>query len=173
MVPSFIKDWQIGIDRFRSTNPHFQDFDTLGKPVFAGWVFNGFDTARTRRSPKEIEDNAPQKDKKMVRADGAMHARIASAINDDLVNSLKKNISNYEPIAINSATNHQIGDIEDANVLIQNSLLLNVPLGSLDKHQQVIDLYNRQKWAESQLEQIKLIRTKFNETADHIIKICI
>lgn len=173
MVPSFIKDWQIGLDRFRSTNPNFPDFNTLGQPVFAGWVFNGFDTARTRRSPKEIEEKVPQKDKKMVRADGAMHGRIVSAINDDLVESLKKNISNYNPIAINSNTDYQIGDIEDANVLIQNSLLLNVPLGKLDDHQQIIDLYNKQKWAASQLEQIKLIRTKFDEVANNVQRICI
>ena len=60
MVPSFIKDWQSGLKRFMSTNPHFTEFDDLGRPVFAGWIFNGFDTACRRRSPAEIACGAPQ-----------------------------------------------------------------------------------------------------------------
>ena len=27
MVPSFIRDWNIGLERFRETNPQFSDFD--------------------------------------------------------------------------------------------------------------------------------------------------
>ncbi|WP_080423972.1 ParA family protein [Burkholderia ubonensis] len=50
MVPSFITDWDIGLTRFKATNPHFDEFDNLGSPVFAGWIFNGFDTARKRRT---------------------------------------------------------------------------------------------------------------------------
>lgn len=35
MVPNFMKDWQSGLQRFKDANPHFTDFDKLGKPVFA------------------------------------------------------------------------------------------------------------------------------------------
>jgi len=35
MVPSFVNDWEIGLRRFKHTNPHFTDFDDLGRPVFA------------------------------------------------------------------------------------------------------------------------------------------
>jgi chromosome partitioning protein len=59
MVPSFINDWQIGLNRFTASNPHFADFNNLGQPVFAGWIFNGFDTARKRRSPAAFAQNAP------------------------------------------------------------------------------------------------------------------
>ena len=48
MVPSFVTDWEIGLNRFKASNPHYREFDPLGHPVFAGWVFNGFDTARRR-----------------------------------------------------------------------------------------------------------------------------
>ena len=139
----------------------------------AGWIFNGFDTARTRRSPDEMSMHAPQKEKKMIRADKAMHSRIASAIENELVASLREKISIYDPVVNNSSGDYQIGDIEDANVLIQNSLLLNVPIGQLDKHQQVVDLYDRQKWAVSQMEQIKLICEKFDETANHVLAKCV
>ena len=41
----------------------------LGHPVFAGWVFNGFDTARTRRSAQAIAMGEPLGERTMVRAD--------------------------------------------------------------------------------------------------------
>lgn len=80
MVPSFVSDWNIGLKRFQSTNPNFSDFDSLGKPVFAGLVFNGFDTARKHRSSAEIKAKIDLGEKKMVRADKTMHGRITSAI---------------------------------------------------------------------------------------------
>jgi hypothetical protein len=82
-------------------------------------------------------------------------------------------VTGFNPIAQNIPTSYRIGDIEDANVLIQNSLWLNVPIGYLDTHQQVISLQDRAQWAENQIEQIKLIRNKFDETAHLIEKICI
>src|SRR4029077_10822605 len=63
MVPSFITDWEIGLRRFKATNPHFTDFNDLGKPVFAGWIFNGFDTARKRRA---FAVGAPTGEKEMI-----------------------------------------------------------------------------------------------------------
>jgi hypothetical protein len=68
---------------------------------------------------------------------------------------------------------YRIGDIEDANVLIQNSLWLNVPIGQLEDHQQVTSLQDRQRWADNQIEQIRLIRTKFDSTANLIEQICV
>jgi chromosome partitioning protein len=69
--------------------------------------------------------------------------------------------------------NFRIGDIEDANVLIQNSLWLNVPLSDLDQHTQVISLRDRTGWADNQIEQIELFKKKFNEVAQQVVKICI
>lgn len=173
MVPSFIDDWRIGLDRFKTTNPHFSEFDTLGQPVFAGWVFNGFDTARKRRTSHEIAIGVAPGDKEMIQADRTMHDRLEKAITEDLVNPLQNKIKNYNPIANGLPSGFRIGDIEDANVLIQNSLWLNVPLSDLDKHEQVVSLRDRRKWAENQIEQIELFKKKFGEAAQHIIDTCI
>jgi chromosome partitioning protein len=90
-----------------------------------------------------------------------------------LVAALKQEIKKYNPIAGGATPNYRIGDIEDANVLIQNSLWLNVPLGDLDAHEQVVSLRDRKKWAENQVDQIKLLKTKFAEAAGNIVKLCV
>lgn len=173
MVPAFITDWNIGLKRFKSTNPHFSDFDSLGKPVFAGWIFNGFDTARKRRSSAEIAADVALGEKEMIQADRTMHARVVTAITDDLVAPLRETITDYNPVADNLPENFRVGDIEDANVLIQNSLWLNVPLSDLDQHDQVVSLRDRRKWAENQLEQIDLFKKKFGEAATQVIAACV
>lgn len=110
----------------------------------------------------------------MLRADQTMHDHVANAIMERLVKVLNEQITKYYiPIASNTTGNYRIGDIEDANVLIQNSLWLNVPLGKLDKHEQVVSLRDRKKWADNQVEQIKLLERKFAELADNVIKICV
>lgn len=173
MVPSFVNDWQIGLSRFKASNPHFTDFNQLGQPVFAGWIFNGFDTARKRRTPLAIAAAAPMGEKEMIQADRTMHNRVSDAVRDDLVRNLSQNIKSFSPVASGVPTGFQIGGIEDANVLIQNSLWLNVPLGQLDKFEQVVSLQDRTKWAWNQVEQIKLIREKFDSTAQSIEAICV
>ncbi len=173
MVPAFITDWNIGLNRFKSTNPHFDAFDTLGRPVFAGWIFNGFDTARKRRTSAEIGAGVELGEKEMIQADRTMHGRVASAIADDLVTPLRQVITTYNPVADGLPDNFRIGDIEDANVLIQNSLWLSVPLSDLHLHEQVVTLRDRRKWAENQVEQIQLFQRKFGETAEHIIRVCV
>lgn len=173
MVPAFISDWNIGLNRFKTTNPHYDAFDDLGKPVFAGWIFNGFDTARKRRTTAEIDAGEPLGDKEMIQADRTMHGRIVDAINKDLIDQLKSSISNYDAVCSNLPKDSRVGDIEDANVLVQNSLWLNVPLGDLDQHEQVVSLRDRRKWADNQIEQINLFKSKFEEAANNIIKICV
>jgi chromosome partitioning protein len=170
MVPSFITDWEIGLRRFKATNPHFTDFDDLGKPVFAGWVFNGFDTARKRRV---FAVGAPTGEKEMIQADKTMHNRVAEAIEADLVRSLQKNVTTFAPVANGLPGNFRIGDIEDANVLIQNSLWLSVPIGQLDHYDQVVSLQDRRRWAQNQIEQILLIRGKFDEAAGWVETVCV
>lgn len=172
MVPAFVTDWQSGLTRFKSSNPHFIDFDRFGKPRFSGWVFNGFDTARQRRTAAEIAADAPVGEKKMIQADRTMHDRLVKGIQDDLVGSLCTQIHGYSPVAGGLPQDFRIGDIEDANVLVQNSLWLNVPLGRLDQHEQVVSLQDRRRWAHNQVAQIDLLRTKFGEMARTMISIC-
>jgi hypothetical protein len=173
MVPSFIRDWQSGLARFKNSNPHFGEFDNWGQPVFAGWIFNGFDTARRRRTSEEIAAGAALGKKEMNQADETMHERIVQAVKQDLVNVITDEITKYKPIADVPVENFQIGDIEDANVLIQNSLWLNVPLGQLEHHKQVVSLRDRSKWADNQIEQIRLFQQKFKETARWVEQICV
>ncbi|MEK8018699.1 MAG: AAA family ATPase [Candidatus Parabeggiatoa sp.] len=172
MVPNFIKDWQSGLDRFKDANPHYSDFDSFGKPVFAGWVFNGFDTASKRRTRKQMDSGVPKGDKEMIQADETMHNKISEAVKTDLCEKLKSKINNYSPVANINIERARIGDIEDANVLIQNSLWLNVPLGELDKFQQVASLQDRKQWSPNQIEQISLLKDKFSELAINVINIC-
>lgn len=174
MIPSFIRDWQDGLSRFKTSNPHFSEFDNFGQPKFAGWIFNGFDTAKERRTRDEIATGVPEKEKKMMRADQTFHQSLQNAVNNNLIENLINEIPSYSPIAENIIEgNNQLGDIEDANVLIQNSLWLNVPLGQLHNFQQVKSLNNRINWAQNQVEQINLLRTKFDELAENVIRICV
>ena len=73
MLPQFISDWNTGIGRFKQNNYGLKDYDSYGRPVFSGWIFNGFDT----------------RDKKMLRADKAHYENINEAI-ENLSESLKK-----------------------------------------------------------------------------------
>jgi len=173
MVPSFVSDWQSGLQRFRTSNPHFAEFDELGKPVFAGWVFNGFDTARRRRSREELEAGDPLGQREMVQADETMHGRLCQAIDQDLVAALRSGVTGFSPVADIQNRSYRIGDIEDANVLVQNSLWLSVPLGQLRNHQQVVSLQDRRQWAHNQIEQIDLLAAKFQEMAEHVARICV
>ncbi len=162
MVPKFVKDWEIGLERFRQNNPLNSDFDKLGKPVFAGWVFNGFDTRRKKG----------EKEKAMVQADKTMHDKIYEAVQNKLCQPLKNEISTYVPVANINTQYLKIGDIEDANVLIQNSLHHNAPLGKLELFRPLQDLQDRRDWSPSQKEQIRLLKAKFSELADNVIRIC-
>lgn len=173
MIPDFIKDWQDGLARFKLSNPHFTQFDSYGRPMFAGWIFNGFDTAKERRTNAEIQAGVPMKDKKMMQADETFHHSLQTAIDNDLVQRLVASITNYAPISAGIQPVNKIGDIEDANVLIQNSLWQSVPLGQLHNFQQVKSLNNRTNWAQNQLEQITLLRSKMEEIADNVIRVCI
>lgn len=173
MVPGFIKDWQSGLERFKLNNPNYNEFDSIGQPVFAGWVFNGFDTARKRRTKEEIDAGVPLGAKEMIQADQTMHDQMAEAIATDLIDKLNNNISGYDPIADIDVRNNMLGDIEDANVLIQNSICLNVPLGELEGHKQLATLQDRRSWADNQIEQIRLFKEKFGDMANNIIATCI
>ncbi|WP_107667292.1 ParA family protein [Cyanothece sp. BG0011] len=173
MVPTFVNDWESGLKRFKNSNPHYQEFDELGKPVFAGWVFNGFDTARKRRTRQEIDQGVEKGPKEMIQADETMHSRMSDAVRDELCQSLQNKITEYNPVADIGTENRRIGDIEDANVLIQNSLWLNVPLGELENYEQVASLQDRKQWASNQIEQIQLLKSKFSELASNVIRICV
>jgi cellulose biosynthesis protein BcsQ len=154
MLPQFIADWENGIQRFKQNNYGSTEYDSYGKPQYAGWIFNGFDT----RSDK------------MLRADQAHYQNIETA-NNRLADSITKNITSYVAARPIKGGGYNIGKVEDMNVLIQNSLWLNVPASKLDKHHQVKNLTgDKQKWSAAQLSLIGDIRKQINAIADNIVK---
>ena len=50
-----------------------------------------------------------------------MHSRIVSAIKEDLVHKLQQKIESFDPVATGLPQNYQVGDIEDANVLVKTA----------------------------------------------------
>ena len=151
MLPIFMNDWQVGMQRFVAANPAIKTYSSLGDPKFAGWVYNGFDT----RSGNYL------------RADSAHAAMIAKSVNDNLIANPK----------IHKADGLQgdakIGDIQDMNVLAQNGLWLSVPIKNLNSHQPVKGLRDRGSWSGDQRNLINQIGGKFDQLADNIIRICV
>lgn len=151
MLPQFIEDWNNGLSRFKTNNYGSTDYDGLGQPKYAGWIFNGYDTRSS----------------KMLRADQAHYQNIEKA-NQRLADNLKDKIGTYKAITDSDAYN--IGTVEDMNVLIQNSLWQNIPSAKLGLHKQVQDLTgNKQKWSEAQLVLIEKVSTQINLIADKMI----
>jgi len=107
---------------------------------------------------------------KMLRADQAHFGNIDGA-NNSLAAELKAKIKGYNAVGKKVSGGYNIGTVEDMNVLMQNSLWLNVPASRLDEHKQVQDLTgNKKKWSEAQLTLIGKIRDQINSLADNVIK---
>jgi len=162
-IPEYILEFGLGLDANKRQNQN-SPFTNYGQPKYAGWIFNAFDEAKKRNSEDET--------KVMVQADKAYHDRLKSAMKDKLVSALKKGITTYEPLATN-LMDSAMGEVDDANILIQNSFWLNVPIGQLAHHKQVRDLNDKGSWAGNQQNQIKTIRKRFEELAKNVIKVCV
>lgn len=154
MLPQFIADWQTGIGRFKQNNYGMNDYDDFGKPVFSGWIFNGFDTRAM----------------KMLRADKAHYNNIKDSI-DSLATHLQERIKHYSPVLHYNDGDFNIGQVEDMNVLIQNSLWQSIPVSKLAEHKQVKDLTgDRAAWSESQLTLIAKVKDQIDEIAANIVQ---
>jgi chromosome partitioning protein len=161
-LPRFIQEWQLGCDRYNMNNPHSQKYLNLGKPVFAGWIFNGYDT----RKPKD------EINKKIIAADNVMGLEIAKNVKL-FVKELQYRIKEQPSVLSNPKYDHfWIGGIEDMNVLVQNSMWLNCPISQLDMMEPVRSLQDRVQWSPSQLEQIGKLKQTFMHIADNIINLC-
>ncbi|SDM87064.1 AAA domain-containing protein [Methylobacterium phyllostachyos] len=152
MWPQFISDWETGLHRFKQNNYAMKDYDNFGRPKFFGWIFNGFDTRLD----------------KMLRADQAHYENIAQA-NQRLADGLKSNIGAHAVRAVED-NDYSIGQVEDMNVLIKNSLWQNIPASKLADHQQVKSLTgDKQKWSEAQLVLIDKVAKQINNIAQNIV----
>lgn len=157
MLPRFVVDWEIGIKRFKNENASFTDYDRLGNPKFAGWIFNGFDT-------RGKDDNGGGK---KIKADEVHSQRIVEAVKQHLIDNARiESLPNLPSQGI-------LGETEDMNTLIQNSIWLNVPVGELEYHKPIKNLRDRGQWTENQIQQIQLLRDSFSGIANNIINCCI
>lgn len=153
MLPQFIADWNNGVSRFKQNNYASKDYDAYGKPQYAGWIFNGFDT----------------RSQKMLRADQAHYTNIEQA-NKTLASDLTANITGYAPVTNAFGPGFNVGQVEDMNVLIQNSLWMSVPTSKLETFGQVQGLAgNKQKWSESQISLIGKVKKQIDAMADNMI----
>lgn len=154
MLPQFMEDWKTGVSRFKQNNYSSSEYDSFGKMMYAGWIFNGYDT----------------RSEKMLRADQAHYSNIEDA-NVKLAETLKKTITHYDPVLEADLKSYNIGNVEDMNVLIQNSLWQNVPATRLNEFQQVKNLSgDKQKWSAAQLELIGKLQAQIGRATDVIIK---
>jgi chromosome partitioning protein len=154
MLPQFVSDWRTGLERFKQNNYGSKEYDNLGKPKYAGWIFNGYDT----------------RSKKMLRADAAHYENINGA-NEKLAQNLRKTIKDYDPICANVSKATNIGKVEDMNVLMQNSLWQNVPASKLDSYLQVKNLSgDKSKWSKAQLELIEKLQVQIKSIAKSIVE---
>lgn len=151
MLPMFLNQWQQGLTAFKAANPQYTGFDHLGQCSFAGWIFNGFDTRRGD----------------LIRADRVHYDRVQASIDASLINNPMVSCSPNLP------ADGQLGQIEDMNTLIQNSIWLSVPISDLDRHRPVATLRDRGNWAQNQLDQISDLRRAYAAMAQNLINSCV
>ena len=149
MVPNFMEDWQSGYRRFEQSNPNVLRYKNLGGVSFAGWIFNGFDVRAGN----------------YVKADGVHRENIEKSIS----NHILENKFIPKPSTLETP---MVGEIEDMNVLVQNSIWLNVPVSDLQNHKPIRNLTSQGAWAKNQIDQIKLLKSKFSELAKNVMSTC-
>jgi chromosome partitioning protein len=148
MLPTFVQDWEVGLSRYQQANPHDPQFNSLGRPAFAGWIYNGFDMRAGA----------------IVPADKTHQTSIEKAVADDLVRPL----SGKGLVARTLGAPFQVGEIEDMNVLAQNSLHRSVPVSQLRSHRAM----GGGGWSPAQRTLIETLGSKFDALADATIANC-
>ncbi|MBG1270509.1 ParA family protein [Nostoc sp. WHI] len=167
-LPRFINEWQLGCGQYNRNNPHNQKYLNLGKPMFAGWIFNGYDTRKPKNKLKG----------EIMVADQLMASNIAKSVKRFAIR-IEEETKN-DPLIIQNKPNDMFyfGGIEDMNILIQNSMWLNCPITKLSKMEpvklrKIRPLRNRAVWSQNQVDQIQKLTIAFLQIANNIIKFCI
>lgn len=155
MLPSFIRDWEQGKERYLNTNPRDNMILGKGQPKFGGWIFNGFDTRRTNGVKSEVG------------ADAVHHRSINEAIENNMIPQLKK-ISSYDSIP-SFYNNDSVGNIEDLNVMAPDSLFQNMPIRYLSRERPTNALRGRGQWASNQIELMNEMADEYDKLADYVI----
>jgi chromosome partitioning protein len=159
MLPSFIKDWEQGKERYLQSNFFDEVIKKRGKPKFGGWIFNGFDT----RKPQNSDE------KKKLGADQAQFNHVKNAIENKLMINLRSKIETYHCIP-SFVSEDPIAEIEDLNVMAPDSIVQNVPLKYLSESRPTREAYNRSSWAPNQVALMKNMDKQYDALADKVIR---
>ncbi|MDW8847653.1 AAA family ATPase [Erwinia sp. MMLR14_017] len=155
MLPSFIRDWEQGKERYLSGNPRDKVVSHKGMPKFGGWIFNGFDTRKQNGIKQEVG------------ADAVHHRSIRKAIEENMIPQLSR-ISSYE--AVPDFTDYEpVGKIEDLNVMAPDSIIQNIPIRYLSRVRPTNALRGRGQWAVNQVDLMNEMADEYDKLADHII----
>ncbi|MEQ5618868.1 ParA family protein [Providencia rettgeri] len=155
MLPSFIRDWEQGKQRYLASSPRDNVITDKGMPKFGGWIFNGFDTRKQKGIKQEVG------------ADAVHHKTIRKAIEENMTPQLSDitsydavpNFINYEPVC----------KIEDLNVMAPDSIIQNIPIRYLHQVRPTHALRGRGQWAPNQVELMKEMASEYDKLADHIM----
>ncbi|GAB6144212.1 ParA family protein [Desulfocicer niacini] len=155
MLPSFIRDWEQGKERYLEGNPRDTVITQKGMPKFGGWIFNGFDTRKRNGIKHEVG------------ADAAHHRSISAAIKDQMIAQLKA-IKPYAAVPDFTET-EPIAKIEDLNVMAPDSIIQNVPIRYLSQYRPTNELRGRGQWAQNQIDLMNEMADEYYNLAQYII----
>lgn len=155
MLPSFIRDWEQGKERYLEGNPRDSTISQKGVPKFGGWIFNGFDTRRRDSVKREVG------------ADAEHHRSISCSIRDEMIPQLR-NIKAYNAVP-DFIDIEPIAGIEDLNVMAPDSIFQNVPIRYLSDFRPTNALRGRGQWAHNQITLMGEMADEYDKLAQHII----
>lgn len=158
VLPSFIKDWEQGTERYLLSNSYDEVIKKRGKPKFGGWIFNGFDTRKPRNS--EI--------KTKLCADQAQFNQVKNAVKDKLINNLRSKINSFKCIP-DFISEEPVAEIEDLNVMAPDSIVQNIPIKYLPDSRPTREAYNRSSWAPNQVNLMKEMDKQYDTLASKVI----
>ena len=155
MLPSFIRDWEQGKERYLEGNPRDETISQKGMPKFGGWVFNGFDTRRRDGIKREVG------------ADAEHHTSINRSIAEEMIPQLRR-INAYKAVP-HFVEIEPVASIEDLNVMAPDSIIQNVPIRYLSWYRPTNALRGRGQWAQHQIDLMTEMANEYDKLAQHII----
>jgi chromosome partitioning protein len=155
VLPSFVRDWIQGRERFMESNQYDKLIPLKGKPKFGGWIFNGFDTRKQHGVRKETG------------ADKAQFNKIIEIVQSQLFPKLQNTITDYDCIPP-FVSEQPVASIEDLNVMAPDSIVQNVPIKYLARETPTRDI-GRGAWSGEQKDLMNRMDAEYNSLAQYII----
>jgi chromosome partitioning protein len=152
VLPKFVIDWKQGQTRFTDSNPYDKIIPYKGKPKFGGWIFNGFDTRKSKK----------------LGADAYQFNKILNIVENKLFPDLKK-VPDYDCVPEFVKIN-PISSIEDLNVMAPDSIGQNVPIKYLSTKRPTRDVVSAGGWTKSQRELMSKMEKEYDSLAQYIIR---